>query len=65
MLVTPRLHDPTPDNAALFLRWTKLHDQDLLGIPSDEGCGKVECTLRFNGDGEGSEVPYVSKSFLL
>jgi hypothetical protein len=46
LLVHPRLHDPTPDNAAVFLRWTKLHFRDMLNLP-DEGFGRVMRDMRF------------------
>jgi hypothetical protein len=61
LLVHPRLHDPTPSNAATFLRWTKLHFRDMLNLP-DAGLGRVTRDLRFTApdndtsyshDGEG------------
>lgn len=47
LIVHPRLHDPTPENAAQFLRWTKLHNRDLLDIPETQDYGKIVRTARF------------------
>ncbi|KAF2025218.1 hypothetical protein EK21DRAFT_117007 [Setomelanomma holmii] len=69
MLVNPRLHDPTSQNADTFERWTKLHFRDLLTDLSDpEHSGShVTRTLRFvasdvnskYGHGAGTESQYL------
>jgi hypothetical protein len=46
LLVHPRLHTPNAENAATFLRWTKLHFRDMLNLP-DTGLGSVTRDLRF------------------
>ena len=46
MLVDPRLHDPTPENAEIFFRWTRLHNPDMLGL-KDTGHGTVTKCFRF------------------
>jgi hypothetical protein len=48
LVVHPRLHDPTPENSATFLRWTKLHYRDLLSLPAaSEDGGHVLRAMRF------------------
>lgn len=47
LVVNPTLHDPTPENAAIFLRWTKLHFRDLLNHLQTDEDGSVTRTLRF------------------
>lgn len=47
MICTPSLHDPTPANAEIFLRWTKLHNRELLGLPAAPNGGKITRALRF------------------
>jgi hypothetical protein len=49
LVVHPHLHDPTPENAATFLRWTKLHYRDLLNLPAaEEDGGHVLRAMRFS-----------------
>jgi hypothetical protein len=54
MIVNPRLHDPTPEKADMFLRWTKLHNRDLLDMDV-EGCEGIKRAMRFSAsdDSEG------------
>lgn len=48
LVVHPRLHNPTPENATTFLRWTKLHFRDLLNLPAvDSDGGHVTQAMRF------------------
>lgn len=47
LLVGPRLHNATPENAATFLRWTNLHLRDLVNIPEDPQLGRLTRSLRF------------------
>ncbi|CAO2656913.1 Nn.00g057160.m01.CDS01 [Neocucurbitaria sp. VM-36] len=58
MLVDPRLRDPTPKNAATFLRWTKLHFRDMLSMPSDPQLGDMTKTLRFAALDDTSKYLY-------
>lgn len=55
MIVNPRLHDPTPENAAMFMRWTKLHNRDLLtylDVSHEDGCERIERAMRFSAAGD-------------
>jgi hypothetical protein len=70
LVVHPRLHDPSPSNAATFLRWTKLHYRDLLSLPAAaEDGGHVLRAMRFTSldgnDKYGHAAPTESKYFYL
>ncbi|KAF1912514.1 hypothetical protein BDU57DRAFT_597993 [Ampelomyces quisqualis] len=61
MICHPTLHNPTPDNAATFLRWTKLHNRDLLDLPATSHGDKITRALRFakaNATGASGEYFY-------
>lgn len=47
MICTPSLHDTTPENAETFLRWTKLHNRELLDLPATDDGGNITRCLRF------------------
>ncbi|KAJ4992157.1 hypothetical protein SVAN01_02478 [Stagonosporopsis vannaccii] len=46
-IVRPKLHEDTPENRALFRRWTKLHMRDTLSLPHDEDLGGASRMLRY------------------
>ncbi|KAH7399468.1 hypothetical protein BKA66DRAFT_165275 [Pyrenochaeta sp. MPI-SDFR-AT-0127] len=58
LLVGPRLHDPTPENAATFLRWTNLHLRDLLNIPEDPQLGRLTRSFRFTAPENDSKYSH-------
>lgn len=58
MLVNPRLKTPSPDSAATFLRWTKLHFRDLLNIPSHPTHGRLTRCLRFVVPDDNNDTNY-------
>jgi hypothetical protein len=63
MICTPTLHDPTPANAQTFLRWTKLHDRELLDLPAMKNGGKITRALRFvKQNCTGTDGEYVDSS---
>jgi hypothetical protein len=60
LVVHPRLHDPTADNAATFLRWTKLHWRDLLNLPAAPDGGECTRALRFSAVEENGKYGHVA-----
>lgn len=65
MICTPTLHDPSPVNAETFLRWTKLHNRELLDLPAMQGGERITRALRFvRQNATGGQGEYVH-SYLL
>ncbi|KAH8725283.1 hypothetical protein GQ44DRAFT_826746 [Phaeosphaeriaceae sp. PMI808] len=67
MIVHPRLHDDTPENAATFLRWSKLHFRDIVSVPQDADVGRMPlASMYIAPDGNalyGHEASKISKFF--